>query len=261
MRSIAKHQEKIYGFFIGASLVSIYNHPMNPDAIKSGQPPLATPVATSAAPLTWPIGVQVALVLIVTASVFFILGRWSQEGSQPQSLALAAEPAHAALDLNLATKAELRLIPGIGDALAQRIIDHRQRLGSFRNVDELRKVAGIGPKTLERIRHQLFVAPEESFVSEGDGEVMSTESKPRTIPRASTVTKKATELKQPIDINRASQADLQKLPGIGPKLSQRILDERAKAAFKSVEELRRVSGIGVKTLDKLRPYVTIGTSQ
>lgn len=231
------------------------------DAIKSGQPPTAPLSAASVAPLTWPIGVQIALVLIVTASVFFILGRWSLEGPRSPPQALAAEPAPAVLDLNVATKAELRLIPGIGDALAQRIIDHRQQLGSFRSVDELRKVAGIGPKTLERIRHQLFVAPEESFVSEDGGEAMSAESKPRMIPRASTVTKKATELKQPIDINRASQAELQKLPGIGPKLSQRILDERAKAVFKSVEELRRVSGIGVKTLDKLRPHVTIGTPQ
>lgn len=231
------------------------------DAIQSGQPTPAPPIAASAAPLTWPIGVQIALVLIVTASVFFILGRWSQEGLPPPPQALAAEPGPAALDLNLATKAELRLIPGIGDALAQRIIDHRQRQGSFRSVDELRKVAGIGPKTLDRIRHQLFVAPEESFVSEDDGDVMSAASKVASVPRIFTATKKATELKQPIDINRASQAELQKLPGIGPKLSQRILDERTKAAFKSVEELRRVSGIGVKTLEKLRSYVTIGTSQ
>ena len=50
---------------------------------------------------------------------------------------------------------------------------------------------------------------------------------------------------------------MQKLPGIGPKLSQRILDERARGAFKSVEDLRRVPGIGPKTLEKLRPLVTI----
>ena len=71
------------------------------------------------------------------------------------------------------------------------------------------------------------------------------------------VSKKATDLTQPININHANQTELQKLPGIGPKLSQRILDERAKARFKSIDDLRRVPGIGAKTLEKLRPYVTI----
>jgi competence protein ComEA len=54
---------------------------------------------------------------------------------------------------------------------------------------------------------------------------------------------------------------LQKLPGIGPRLAQRILDERAKSVFKSVDDLRRVSGIGPKTLEKLRAYVTVGEPQ
>ena len=130
-------------------------------------------------------------------------------------------------------------------------------------MDELRKVAGIGPKTLERLRHRLFVEPEESFVAddESDSISMSMSIKPKSPPRTSPVSKKASDLKEPININLASQAELQKLPGIGPKMSQRILDERAKAEFKSVDELRRVSGIGLKTLEKLRPFVTIGTPQ
>jgi competence protein ComEA len=229
-------------------------------AIKPGElsPPAATPAAGPALPLTWPIGVQIALVLLVTASAFFLLGRWSQEGRQAIPEPAAAEPTGPALDLNRATKAELRLIPGIGDALAQRIVAHRQRIGAFRSVDELRQVAGIGPKTLERIRHQLFVTPEESLVSDDDGDAMPIETKAHTIPKAPTASKKLAELKEPINVNRATQAELQKLPSIGPKLSQRFLDERAKSAFKSVDELRRVPGIGVKTLDKVRPFVTVG---
>lgn len=70
--------------------------------------------------------------------------------------------------------------------------------------------------------------------------------------------KKEMALEGPIDINRATAADLQRLPGIGPKLSQRIVDERQKGPFKSVAELRRVPGIGPKILEKLRPHVTVG---
>jgi competence protein ComEA len=64
----------------------------------------------------------------------------------------------------------------------------------------------------------------------------------------------------PVDVNRAGLADLQKLPNIGPVLSQRIIDERGRRPFRSVEELRRVPGIGPKTLDKLKPFVTVGST-
>jgi competence protein ComEA len=221
-------------------------------AIRTGVPPSAPPSSL----LTWPSAVQLALGFLVIASVFFLLGRWSQTGPSLQPEAHAREPAPPdGIDLNLATKAELRLIPGIGDALAQRIVDYRGRNGPFRAVDELRKVSGIGPKTLERVRHHLFVAAPESFVATDDDEAAPADMMPRSA-RGSSASKKAGELKGLIDVNQATQAELQKLPGIGPKLSQRILDERAKSAFKSVDDLRRVPGIGAKTLEKLRPHVT-----
>jgi competence protein ComEA len=50
---------------------------------------------------------------------------------------------------------------------------------------------------------------------------------------------------------------LETLPGIGPKLAQAIIQERTASPFKSVDELGRVPRIGEKTLEKLRPLVTI----
>jgi competence protein ComEA len=211
--------------------------------------------------MTWPIGVQIALGFLITANVFFLLGRWTQAGPPPAFEAAVINQPGAVLDINRANKAEFRLIPGIGDALAQRIIDYRARNGSFRNIDELRNVAGIGPKTLDRVRHYLFVTPEEAFATRDEIEPMSVPSSTKPSPRTATASKKASQLAEPINVNQASQTDLQKLPGIGPKLSQRILDTRAKAAFKSIDDLRRVPGIGPKTLEKLRPHVTIGEGQ
>ena len=60
-----------------------------------------------------------------------------------------------------------------------------------------------------------------------------------------------------IDINTADEETLQQLPGIGPALAERIVADRtANGPFVSVDELTRVSGIGEKTVEELRPYVT-----
>lgn len=62
----------------------------------------------------------------------------------------------------------------------------------------------------------------------------------------------------PVTINSASLDDLRRLPGIGPKRAQAILDLRAKLGrFHHVEDLMRVKGIGRATLKKLRPLVRL----
>ena len=56
------------------------------------------------------------------------------------------------LNVNAATRGELELLPGIGPALAGRIIDYRQQHGPLRGMGDLDKVRGIGPKLIERLR-------------------------------------------------------------------------------------------------------------
>ncbi|MBK6765748.1 MAG: helix-hairpin-helix domain-containing protein [bacterium] len=68
------------------------------------------------------------------------------------------------------------------------------------------------------------------------------------------------ELAKPIDINLASASELERLPGIGPVLAERILSEReTNGPFVTVDDLDRVSGIGVKKLAELRARVTVAT--
>ena len=57
-----------------------------------------------------------------------------------------------------------------------------------------------------------------------------------------------------ISINGSSLAQLDTLPRIGPAMAQRILDARP---FNTIEDLLKVKGIGEKTLEKLRPFVTL----
>lgn len=61
------------------------------------------------------------------------------------------------IDLNQASWVELMQLPGIGQTLAERILEHRDQHGPFQSVDDLDNVKGIGPKTLEKLRPWLFV--------------------------------------------------------------------------------------------------------
>lgn len=63
---------------------------------------------------------------------------------------------------------------------------------------------------------------------------------------------------QQVNLNRASQADLEALPGVGPVLAQRIIAHRAAiGSFTTVDELQDVSGIGERTFEALAPLVTV----
>ncbi len=59
-----------------------------------------------------------------------------------------------------------------------------------------------------------------------------------------------------VNLNTATQAELETLPGVGPALAKRIIAARQQQPFKSLQDLDRVSGVGPQLLNKLEPYVT-----
>lgn len=66
---------------------------------------------------------------------------------------------------------------------------------------------------------------------------------------------------RPVNLNTATAAELQEVPGIGPATAQKILDTRKSyGPFKSVDDLLAIKGIGQKRLDKMRKYLTVGKS-
>ena len=66
----------------------------------------------------------------------------------------------------------------------------------------------------------------------------------------------------PVNLNSASVAQLQTLPGIGASTAQRILEYRQKnGSFKKIEELMNVKGIGEKSFLKLKPLITISADK
>jgi competence protein ComEA len=59
-------------------------------------------------------------------------------------------------------------------------------------------------------------------------------------------------------LNRATIQDLDRLPGVGPTLARRIITAREQAGrFESVDDLRRVAGLGPVRLGRLRGFVTV----
>lgn len=89
-------------------------------------------------------------------------------GEEPTPAPAAAEPASGGaagpslagpLDINRATAAELELLPGIGPALAERIVEYREAYGPFASPDQIQNVSGIGPAKYEAMKDLIVTGP------------------------------------------------------------------------------------------------------
>ena len=75
--------------------------------------------------------------------------------------AAAAKPAPAGkVNINTATVEQLQTLPGVGETLATRIVEYRQKAGSFKSTQELMNVKGLGEKNFQKI---------QGYLSVGDG--------------------------------------------------------------------------------------------
>jgi competence protein ComEA len=83
----------------------------------------------------------------------------------------------------------------------------------------------------------------------------SAQNKATTPKAAATATATATA---PVNLNTATAEQLATIPGVGPKMAERIIDYRQKnGGFKKVEDLMNVSGVGEKSFLKMKPLITV----
>jgi competence protein ComEA len=100
-------------------------------------------------------GVAVLLLAALGATVGWWFGHGGLRGSLVEVERAEPQVAEFDVDINAADWPELLQLPAIGPILAQRIVETRNQDGPFRDPNDLRRVRGIGPKTLEKIRPYL----------------------------------------------------------------------------------------------------------
>ena len=104
------------------------------------------------------------LAILLAVTLFALAWRGYRLATyQPASFVIekASDDVGYRIDLNTATWIELSQLEGVGPVLAKRIADDRQRNGPFASVEDLQRVSGIGPRTVERNRRwmQVTVSP------------------------------------------------------------------------------------------------------
>ncbi len=109
--------------------------------------------------------VGVGLVLVAVAAMRLAERAW---GRADVAITESGDvlPPPARLNVNEAEDFELILLPGIGPKTAQAITEYREQHGPFASLDDLKRVSGIGPATVERIRPHAMCAP----VTRAEGE-------------------------------------------------------------------------------------------
>ena len=113
--------------------------------------------------MMYPTEVKRALAVVVIATFFFgglsMIAAEKVLAGQPKAtlrLQGQAQPA-VMVNVNKATVEELIKVRGIGPVMAKRIIEHRDKNGTFKSIDDLAKVQGIGGNKLQRIKDQITV--------------------------------------------------------------------------------------------------------
>jgi len=192
-----------------------------------------------------------AIGFIILAAIFIYRvysPRLTARPSDPRTIACT-------VDLNTADRVQLIQVPGIGDHLADAILSHRTNHGPFQRAEDLQQVHGIGPRTWENIKPHVSVDRKYT-----QNDVLEKLKRTSPEPSGSAVSSRASNKIQRgdplIDINTADESEFTRLPGIGPVLAARIVDTRG-TGFTGIDDLKRVRGIGNKTLEAVRPFVKV----
>ena len=158
------------------------------------------------------------------------------------------------VDLNAASEKELEAIKGVGPATAKKIVTNRP----YKSVDELSK-AGLSAKQIDSVKPFVTVgatAPAPAPAPAGSKAATPAQPAQPTPSVAKTPATSVPKLApgQTVNINRATKAELEALPDIGPVKAQAIIDGRP---YKTKEDIMKVKGIKEGTFGQIKDLITV----
>ena len=185
--------------------------------------------------------------LAVAAAILTLA--WVPAEAKTKEPAKSAAAKAAAVDINSASQKDLEALPGIGASTAKKIIAGRP----YSSVADLSK-AGVSAKTIEKITPLVTVgaaapaAPMEKPAKAAKAAPAGPTEKPAKAKSASAAAA------GPVDLNSASQKDLEALPAVGAATAKKIIAGRP---YSSVADLSK-AGVSAKTIETITPLVTVG---
>src|SRR5512145_787256 len=184
------------------------------------------------------IGTAVMLAAVMLVMLSFT-GVAQAKKAQDQTVAVTL------IDINSASEKELEGIKGVGAATAKKIVANRP----YKTVDELSK-AGLKPKAIEAMK---------PFVTVGKAQAAPVAA--AAAKASAAVSTKAAEAQKTVgalvDINSASEKELEVIKGVGPATAKKIVANRP---YKTVDELSK-AGLKPKAIEAIKPFVTVGKTQ
>jgi DNA uptake protein ComE-like DNA-binding protein len=179
---------------------------------------------------------KIVAMFLTIAAFTFALTALASPGSSGQT-----SGTNAKVDLNSASEKDLETLPGVGAATAKKIIAGRP----YSSASDLSK-AGVSAATIKKVTPLVTVG----------------NAAPAAAPSKSTASKPAASAKPaassapsaPLDLNTASEKDLEELPGVGPATAKKIVSGRP---YSSASDLSK-AGVSAATIKKITPLVTVG---
>jgi DNA uptake protein ComE-like DNA-binding protein len=182
-------------------------------------------------------------------------------------LAMAPTPALAAradkIDINSASQADLESLPGVGAATAKKIIAGRP----FSSVSDLSR-AGISADTIAKIKPLVKAgrgsAPAADTAKKDKSAAKAAKEDKAAKPAEEKVSKSAAGAKMPpvappgtrLDLNTASEKELEALPAVGAATAKKIIAGRP---YSSTADLAK-AGLSTRTIEKISPLVTVSAA-
>jgi DNA uptake protein ComE-like DNA-binding protein len=189
------------------------------------------------------------LAILLCACLAFVLPVSAQTKTKSKSDTKPATSSGAKVDLNTASQSDLEALPGVGAATAKKIIAGRP----YSSVSDLKK-AGVSQATINKIQDQVTVSGGASPAKTAAAPASTSSDKSSADTKKSkSSSDKSSSSGKPVDLNTASQSDLEALPGVGAATAKKIIAGRP---YSSVSDLKK-AGVSQSTITKIQDQVTV----